>query len=214
MSFAATTWAVRQKVPALAKLVLLLLADRHNGDTNRCDPSMDRLADDCGMSKDSVKRQIKVLSDRGLIRVIPRFQGTTQLTNLYAFRMEDMRGVGANSTPGVGANSTPNQESYNQEERRGVTSVFNYYTERVGKSPTYTLTSLRMQKGLARLRECVKKTGNLKGAIEMMMICVDTIAASKFHMGDNAQKKTYNDWEDQLFGSESRLEKWLEEAQR
>lgn len=96
-----------------------------------------------------------------------------------------------------------------------VGRVFDYYRTAIGKSSLYTLTRKRQQKGLARLRECIRKTGgNLTNAETMMKICVDALAASKFHMGDNAQKKQYNDWEEQLFGSEERMERWLEVAQR
>jgi hypothetical protein len=109
------------------------------------------------------------------------------------------------------------ESSAEREEEivKAVRRVFSYYVDSVGKSHLYTLTYLRRQKGVSRLRECIRKTkGNLADAEQMMMICVDTIADSKFHMGNNASKRPYNDWEDQLFGSESKMEKWLEEANR
>ena len=40
MSHKANTWAWEQDLPALQKIVLLALADRHNADTGRCDPSI------------------------------------------------------------------------------------------------------------------------------------------------------------------------------
>lgn len=115
MSHRATVWAIDQKLPALAKLVLLILADRHNGDTNRCDPSMERVAADCGMSRDSVRRQVKALVDKGLIEVHSRREGTINLTNFFSFKMQQMTPPPANSTHPLPSNSTPNQEVLNQE---------------------------------------------------------------------------------------------------
>lgn len=107
------TWAVKFELPVKQKIVLLMLANRTNSDDGKCIPSMDRLARDCGMSKDSVKRAIKELSDAGLIEVVHRREGATMLSNQYRLKMG---GVGAHSTGGrctqhrgVGAHSTPNQ---------------------------------------------------------------------------------------------------------
>ncbi len=117
MSHLATVWAVRQRITPLAKLVLLMLADRHNSDTGRCDPSMDTLAMDCCMSKPSIKRAIKALKEAGLINIHPRWEGTVSLSNFYTFNMQEMMGVGSirpqggvTQTPGVGSNRPPNQE--------------------------------------------------------------------------------------------------------
>jgi hypothetical protein len=59
MSFQAMAWAVNFDLPVKQKMVLLMLANRTNADTGRCDPSMDKLAADCGMSKTSVKSAIR-----------------------------------------------------------------------------------------------------------------------------------------------------------
>jgi DNA-binding transcriptional MocR family regulator len=114
MSFQAMTWAVEQQLPALQKLVLLMLANRTNSDTGQCNPSHDRLAADCGMHKDSVKRAIAVLADKGLLEIQHRSQEGISLPNQYLLKMG---GVGAHSTPGgcsqhprVGAHSTTKQE--------------------------------------------------------------------------------------------------------
>jgi hypothetical protein len=117
MSHRATVWAFSQKLPALQKLVLIVLADRHNGDTGRCDPSMDRVAEDCGMSKSSVKNAIRALEESGKIQAIHRFDGPVQLTNSYILHIDESTGVGHHVTggrsprdPGVGQEVTPNQE--------------------------------------------------------------------------------------------------------
>lgn len=107
-------WATRQKLPVMQKIVLLMLANRTNHDTGRCDPSHERLADDCGMSKDSVKRAITELSEKNLVQVVHRTQDGVCLPNHYLLNLE---GVGADSTEGwvptaleVGADSTTKQE--------------------------------------------------------------------------------------------------------
>jgi len=230
MSHRATVWAIEQKLPALAKLVLLILADRHNGDTNRCDPSMDRVAVDCGMSKDSVKRQVKILEGMGLIVVHQRKTGTVNLTNFYSFNMEVLRGVSANSTQGVGAISTPNQEVIqpgSKEEppadeevglspekkapRDAIRRLFTYYLEGTGRRPRmYELTKARIQKGLLRLADCQRKCGgDLAKAEELFGIAIDAMLSSEFHMGQNDQKKQYTDWIDHLCKSTEKIEWWL-----
>ncbi|PXX15871.1 ArsR family transcriptional regulator [Paraburkholderia tropica] len=107
MSFQAMTWAVEQDLPALQKLVLLMLANRTNPDTGRCDPSHDKLSADCGMSKDSVKRAIAELADKGLLDIRRQAQNGVNLPNQYTLRVGSSVGVvGADSTYGVGADST------------------------------------------------------------------------------------------------------------
>lgn len=58
MSFQAMTWACEQDLRTAEKMVLLMLANRCNHDTGRCDPSHRNLAKDCGMSKSTLKRSI------------------------------------------------------------------------------------------------------------------------------------------------------------
>ena len=64
------TWAVKQELPAMQKIVLLMLANRTNHDTGLCFPSHDTLTKECGMSKRSVVYQIEKLEEAGLINVI------------------------------------------------------------------------------------------------------------------------------------------------
>lgn len=105
-------WAVDQKLPVQQKMVLLMLADRTNKDTGLCIPSMDTLAKNCGMSKASVKRAIKALSELGFIAIHERFSDNVQLSHQYELlaeqteRESNVMGVGSHSTRGVGADST------------------------------------------------------------------------------------------------------------
>ncbi|WP_080412481.1 helix-turn-helix domain-containing protein [Burkholderia ubonensis] len=133
MSFQAMTWAVEQDLPALQKLVLLMLANCCNSHTGRCDPSHDTLAKECGMSRDSVRRAIAEIEKKGLIEIRRQTQNGVNLPNQYVLKVGSSGGVvgavstegyvhtaptvGADSTGGrcsqqggVGADSTTNQE--------------------------------------------------------------------------------------------------------
>ena len=79
MSHRATNWAIQQRgLEPATKLLLWQLADRHNADTGRCDPSQERLADDCEMSRATVNRHLKKLEAAGLIRRIQRLDPRTK----------------------------------------------------------------------------------------------------------------------------------------
>lgn len=133
MSFEAMAWAVKWKLPAQQKLVLIMLANRTNSDTGRCDPAHKKLATDCGMSPDSVKRAISALEAGGLVGIVRRSHEGVNLPNQYDLFLDlagvgrpgewvpKMQGVGADcpegsghTAPRVGADSTTKQES-NQE---------------------------------------------------------------------------------------------------
>ena len=70
MSFQAMSWATEQELPAMQKIVLLMLANRTNHDTGLCYPSHETLVKECGMSKSSIIRQIELLESAGLLKVI------------------------------------------------------------------------------------------------------------------------------------------------
>lgn len=118
MSFQAMTWATAQKLQCNQKMVLLMLANRTNHDTGRCDPSHKRLAEDCGLAVATVKRAITALEEAGLIQVIRRTREGVNLPNQYQLNME---GVGSERAEGsaqrelgVGSQRATNQE-LNQE---------------------------------------------------------------------------------------------------
>ena len=87
MSFQALAWAVRQKLPCTQKIVLVMLADRHNGDTGRCDPSHDRLAGDCGLTRRSVMDQLAKLDKAGFIRTHHRVVDKLKTSNQYTLML-------------------------------------------------------------------------------------------------------------------------------
>ncbi|CAE6906290.1 Replication protein [Pseudomonas marincola] len=134
MSFQAMAWAVDLKLPMREKFVLLMLANRTNHDTGRCDPSHKRIAEDCGMSVSSVKRAIQVLEDSGFLVTENRSANSVKLPNQYRLCLEVGVGshrpdpvqdeptlvqteptVGSRGTEGVGSHRPIKQESFNQE---------------------------------------------------------------------------------------------------
>lgn len=129
MSFQAMSWAVDKKLPTNQKMALLMLANRTNHDTGRCDPSHKRLAEDCGMSVSTLKRCIKQLEEQGLLKVITRKNGDVNLPNQYVLNLDwvgsertdrddnDLT-VGSERTEGVGSERPTKQELYNQEDKQ------------------------------------------------------------------------------------------------
>ncbi len=87
MSFQAMAWAVSQKLPCASKMVLVMLSDRHNGDSGRCDPSHDKLADDCGLSRRSVIDHLAKLEVLGLITVTNRVREGLKTSNQYRLNL-------------------------------------------------------------------------------------------------------------------------------
>ena len=125
------SWAMDQKLSGLEKLVLLVLANRLNGTSGRCDPSVERIASDAGISKRSVQRQIKALADAGLIEVRKRLEGPSQLSSFYTLKMHGLSGgvsishPGSDTqSPGVVTDSHPKQEVKPGIEPKAAASKF------------------------------------------------------------------------------------------
>jgi hypothetical protein len=78
MSAKATFWAWRQPIkPATAKLVLLCLADCHNGDSGRCDPSVKYIAKTTGLDRKTVIAAIGTLVNHSVLSVEKRHGSST-----------------------------------------------------------------------------------------------------------------------------------------
>ena len=107
------TWAVEQKLPAMQKLVLLMLANRTNTDTGLCYPSHDKLAEDCGMTSRSVINQIKKLEELGVVRVIRTTKNGAKQPNKYHLNLnvsserDSLRGSERDSLRGSERDSLP-----------------------------------------------------------------------------------------------------------
>ncbi len=83
MSFQDMSWAVEQVLPLKEKMTLLMLANHANHHTGQCNPSLTRLALECGMSKDSVMRAIKSLEEKNLVIPIRQKVGGVNLPSQY-----------------------------------------------------------------------------------------------------------------------------------
>lgn len=93
---------------------------------------------------------------------------------------------------------------------------FPYYCEVCEQNPkVYTLTQLRIEKGVARYLECLKKCdGDWAKAGDMFYAAMDALSQSDFHMGRNERGKNgngkkYVDWVSNLCNSQEKFEKWL-----
>lgn len=113
MSFQAMTWATEQDLKANEKIVLVMLANRCNHDTGRCDPAHKRLARECGMSLSTLKRCIEKLEAAGLLTIEHRELNGVSLPNQYHLHLDvssqrtppvqKKTGVGSKSGGGVGS---------------------------------------------------------------------------------------------------------------
>jgi hypothetical protein len=96
---------------------------------------------------------------------------------------------------------------------QALMEVWEYYLAKLNKNTNlYRFTTTRRSKGRARLEECCKMAAEpkLENAAQMMRLCIDRLAASTFHNGDNKQGKKYLDW-DHLFRSNEKLASWLDD---
>jgi hypothetical protein len=83
MSINALVWAMNQKLPAMQKIVLVMLANRVNKDSGDCFPSLTRIADDSGMNRRSAIRQIEELEKGGYLTVIRSVKNGEKQANHY-----------------------------------------------------------------------------------------------------------------------------------
>ena len=106
MSLKALSWAVEQELKPTQKLVLLMLANRHNGDTGQCNPSHTKLAKDCGLAVSGTKKAIKELVELGFLTIRFSSKDGVSLPNQYVLNFKnaplknDDEGVGHEVTVG------------------------------------------------------------------------------------------------------------------
>jgi DNA-binding transcriptional ArsR family regulator len=127
MSGAALVWAANVKGLAPAtKIVLIQLAERHNKDTGRCDPSLNKLADDCEMSRASVLRHLRMLEEGGLLtRVSQGRENGGRSSSQYDLHM------GQRSQIETGGKGLKSEGQRSQIERPKVSQVRPPYIEPV-----------------------------------------------------------------------------------
>lgn len=100
MSFSATSWAWQAEVSrSSAKLVLLALAECHNGETGLCCPSIKFISRLTGLDRKAIMRGIKTLEDGGFI-LVDRSDGRH---NRYVLKTSTLSGTDGLS--GTGASS-------------------------------------------------------------------------------------------------------------
>lgn len=91
-----------------ASLVLLCLANRHNQETGRCDPSLARIASDAGINERSVRRALRELEALKLVTTVHRVarsgRGKRNMTNRYRLK------GGGKLSAGMGTECPPKQE--------------------------------------------------------------------------------------------------------
>jgi hypothetical protein len=84
MSFKMLSWAWKQDLDPQAKLVLLFLADSHNGTDGRCHPSVSAIAKATGLSVSTTRRRLRDLEGRRLIATHSRRLANTAIaSNTY-----------------------------------------------------------------------------------------------------------------------------------
>lgn len=135
-------WLIESDL-SLHDFAVLLVLMKHGRTTGRCNPGFATIARQARVSRDSVKRSLRSLEDRGLIEIDRRREGVKNLTNVYTLHVErdlvgrcsqhlgaqstqgvttgvgaDSTQVGAHSTQGVGADSTPNETYFNESSER------------------------------------------------------------------------------------------------
>lgn len=113
MSFEAMAWAIKQDTANSGQqLVLLLLANHANGHTGQCNPSHQRLAEECKMGVSTLKNHLKGLEERGLIRIVHVSKEGVSLPNHYVLVGvgQNLTDGGSESDGGVGQNLATNQE--------------------------------------------------------------------------------------------------------
>lgn len=90
MSTKAVAWALEQEGLEMAtKLILVCLADVHNGHTGQCNPSIPTLAKQAGCSRRTVERHLSKLRQLGLITSEAVIGRAGQTSNVYTLRHID-----------------------------------------------------------------------------------------------------------------------------
>lgn len=99
----------------LRKLVLIKLADNAN-DHGECWPSHQHVADQCEISKTSVRNHIKKLEEMGLLRIEHREGPKGNTSNLYHLTLQGMpadgTGIAGNGIGGIAGDDTRTSHSF------------------------------------------------------------------------------------------------------
>jgi len=135
---------------------------------------------------------------------------TSETTSENKDLLFDLRSNGNES----GSNSSDGKKNKNPEAETVVRRVFAHFLETTDRNPKlYTLTPQRLNMGIARLRDCYKRTGDFSKAEEIMLLVVDALQESDFHnaRGKYSGQAKYNEWK-HLFRSTDKMEEWIERS--
>ena len=124
MSGMALIWAANVKgLKPAAKIVLIQLADFHNKETGQCNPSAQRLADECEMGRATLFRHMTTLEECGLVTRHARGDGDGgRGSNQYELHLDITLGPSSRSKGGVsGPNGvvSQNETGVKVSKRRG-----------------------------------------------------------------------------------------------
>lgn len=113
MSLKAIIWAWEQNVgSAVAKMILLKLADNTNDETGLCYPKHDTIAKYCECNRRTVIRNIKKLEEIGLLTVRNVYRDGKQISNQYRLNLKNNQNLGVTEshTESVSRTSKSNKE--------------------------------------------------------------------------------------------------------
>ena len=124
MSGMALIWAANVKgLKPAAKIVLIQLADFHNKETGQCNPSAQRLADECEMGRATLFRHMTTLEESGLVTRHARGDGDGgRGSNQYELHLDITLGPSSRPKGGAsGANGVVSQNGTggNVSKKRG-----------------------------------------------------------------------------------------------
>lgn len=102
MSHTAIQWALKQRgLKPATKMVLLCLADHHNGQSSECFPSQETIAAEAEIAARSVRTHLAMLEERGLIeRDVARRVGGEFAQTRYTLRLDRQLLPAADSADG------------------------------------------------------------------------------------------------------------------
>ncbi len=128
MSGMALIWAANVKgLKPAAKIVLIQLADFHNKETGQCNPSAQRLADECEMGRATLFRHMATLEDSGLVTRHAQGDGEGgRGTNQYELHLDITLGPSARSRDGGNGRhgvSSQNETGGNVSKKREKSPV-------------------------------------------------------------------------------------------
>jgi DNA-binding transcriptional regulator YhcF (GntR family) len=137
MSGVALIWASNVKgLKPSAKLVLCQLADFHNKETGQCNPSAQRLADECEMSRATVFRHLTELEEKGLITRQAKGDGKGgRASNQYKLHLDVVLGPSAKHKERSQNETTPLVSNCDKGSLTGETGVVSNCDTNLNKEP-------------------------------------------------------------------------------